>query len=65
MKQVLVKNSIKCLGCGEVLVSKDRHDFVQCGCPNQAFTDGGLAYQRFVAMDLDKLEDLIVWADKK
>ena len=46
-------------------MSEYRHDFVQCGCPNQAFTDGGLTYQRVGAMDLDRVEDLSVWEDKK
>ena len=40
--KVLTHNSVKCLECGEVLVSKSQHHFVSCSCKNQCFTDGGL-----------------------
>ena len=56
--KVLTHNSVKCLECGEVLVSESHHHFVSCGCKNQTFTDGGLAYNRVGAVDLDKVEDL-------
>ena len=48
----------KCFECGEVLVSKSQHHFVMCNCPNEAATDGGLSYQRYMAKDLDKIENL-------
>ena len=56
--KVLTHNSVKCLECGEVLVSESQHHFVSCGCKNQCFTDGGLVYNRVGAVDLDKVEDL-------
>lgn len=56
--KVLTRNSVKCLECGEVLVSKSQHHFVSCRCKNQCFTDGGLIYNRVGASDLDKVEDL-------
>lgn len=56
--QVLTRNAVKCLQCNTVLESKHRHDCVRCSCPNEAATDGGLAYQRISAMDLDLIEDL-------
>ena len=56
--KVLTHNSVKCLECGEVLVSKSQHHFVSCQCKNQCFTDGGLVYNRVGAVDLDKVEDL-------
>ena len=56
--KVLTLNSVKCLECGEVLVSKSQHHFVSCRCKNQCFTDGGLSYNRVGAVDLDKVEDL-------
>ena len=56
--KVLTLNSVKCLECGEVLVSKSQHHFVSCNCKNQCFTDGGLIYNRVGAVDLDKVEDL-------
>lgn len=58
LRKVLTHNSVKCLECGEVLVSKSQHHFVSCRCKNQCFTDGGLIYNRVGASDLDKVEDL-------
>ena len=56
--KVLTHNSVKCLECGEVLVSKSQHHYVQCQCPNETATDGGNAYQRYMGLDLDKVENL-------
>ena len=58
LRKVLTLNSVKCLECGEVLVSKSQHHFVSCSCKNQCFTDGGNAYQRTGAVNLDKIENL-------
>lgn len=55
---LLTRNAVKCLVCGEVLESKHRHHYTQCKCPNQAACDGGLDYQRVLAVDLDKVENL-------
>lgn len=41
----LVKSSIKCNHCGDILVSRHRHDFVMCKC-GKCFLDGGLDCQR-------------------
>ena len=46
IRKVLTLNSVKCLECNEVLVSKSQHHYVQCSCPNQTMTDGGNLYQR-------------------
>ena len=56
--KVLTHNSVKCLECSEVLVSKSQHHFVQCQCPNETACDGGLEYQRTLAVDFDKIENL-------
>mgnify|MGYP004512277837 CR=1 FL=1 len=56
--KVLTHNSVKCLECGEVLISKSQHHFVQCRCPNETATDGGNIYQRYMGRDLDKVENL-------
>ena len=58
LRKVLTLNSVKCLECGEVLVSKSQHHFVMCSCPNETATDGGNSYQRFMGRDLDKVENL-------
>ena len=56
--KLLTKNSVKCLVCNTILESKHRHDFQQCNCSNKAFVDGGLEYQRTLAVDLDLIEIL-------
>ena len=56
--KVLTLNSVRCLVCNEVLVSKSQHHFVQCQCPNETATDGGNVYQRYMGRDLDKVENL-------
>ena len=56
--KVLILNSVRCLVCNEVLVSKSQHHYVQCNCENQTMTDGGNLYQRCGGKDLDKIENL-------
>ena len=56
--KVLTLNSVRCLVCNEVLVSKSQHHFVMCNCSNETATDGGNSYQRFMGRDLDKVENL-------
>lgn len=56
--KVITLNSVRCLVCNEVLVSKSQHHYVQCQCPNGTATDGGLLYQRYMGCDLDKVENL-------
>ena len=56
--KVLTKNSVKCLVCNTILESKYRHNYVKCSCPNQTSCDGGLEYQRTLAVDLNLIEDL-------
>ena len=58
LRKVLTHNSVKCLECGEVLISKSQHHYVQCHCENQTMTDGGNLYQRCGGKDLDKIENL-------
>lgn len=58
IRKVLTLNSVKCLECNEVLVSKSQHHYVQCQCPNETATDGGNTYQRYMGCDLDKVENL-------
>ena len=62
VKQI-VYNSIKCLECNKVIVSRHRHDYVTCECPNKAMVDGGNEYERYGAMDMDKIEFKYIYAD--
>lgn len=61
--KVLTRNAIKCLVCDTVLESKHRHHYNQCQCSNEAATDGGLIYQRFMAKDLDLVENLCEYVE--
>ena len=44
MKKILY-NKIKCKKCGDIIESKNRHDFVTCECGSVA-VDGGNSYLR-------------------
>ena len=62
MRQI-VYNAIKCLECGETIVSYSRHDYNTCGCPNGAMVDGGNDYERYGAIDMEKIETKYIYAD--
>ena len=61
--KVLTRNAIKCLVCNTVLESKHQHHYNQCNCSNEAATDGGLIYQRYMAKDLDLVENLCEYVE--
>ena len=42
---MIVQNAASCNGCGDFIVSKHRHDFVECTCGAIA-VDGGQEYLR-------------------
>ena len=44
---MIIQNAVSCLGCGDFIVSKHRHDFVSCTC-GAISVDGGQAYLRRV-----------------
>jgi hypothetical protein len=44
---MIVQNAVNCLSCGDLIVSKHRHDFVECTCGAIA-VDGGQDYLRRV-----------------
>jgi len=44
---VIIQNAVTCLGCGDFIVSKHRHDFVTCTC-GAISVDGGQSYLRRV-----------------
>ena len=53
---MIVQNAVLCLSCGDKIVSKHRHDFVECTCGAVA-VDGGQEYLRRIgdfgnAMDI-------------
>ena len=44
-KRKIIKNSIECKNCGDIIESKFDHNLVECRC-GACFVDGGHAYQR-------------------
>lgn len=44
---MIVQNAVSCLSCGDLIVSKHRHDFVTCTC-GAISVDGGQEYLRRV-----------------
>lgn len=42
---MIVQNAVICNKCDDFIVSKNRHDFVECKCGN-IFVDGGQEYLR-------------------
>ena len=59
----LVYNSVKCLECGETIVSYSRHDYKTCSCPNEAMVDGGLDYLRYGAANINKIKIIAFYDD--
>ena len=44
---MIVQNAVSCNSCGDMIISKHRHDFVTCSC-GAISVDGGQAYLRRV-----------------
>jgi hypothetical protein len=63
MERQIVYNAIDCLDCGATIVSYHRHDYKECGCRNHAMVDGGYDYLRYGAVDMSKIQSVVVYAD--
>ena len=50
-------NQAKCKKCGDIIRSKNRHDFVTCKC-GAISVDGGSWYAKRVAENLDDIEEM-------
>lgn len=48
-------SAAKCLECGKVIWSENRHDYQVCKCPQGTMIDGGDAYIRCGGIDMTKL----------
>lgn len=59
MKKILC-NKIKCKKCGDIIESKNRHDFVSCKCGSVA-VDGGNSYLKRIGNreDWEELSEFI------
>jgi len=53
---MIVQNAVNCLSCGDLIISKHRHDFVNCTC-GAVWVDGGQDYLRRVG-DFENAVDL-------
>ncbi len=43
-------NAIQCPTCGDIIFSRDRHDFKSCSC-KEIYIDGGFSYRRVGYLD--------------
>lgn len=50
-------NQAKCLRCGDVVRSRNRHDFVSCSCGNLAVDGGSFYAKRLVRDGWDSIEN--------
>ena len=53
----ILRNRCQCRLCGDIIESRERHEFVNCEC-GEIFTDGGTDYIRRGANDLNNIIDL-------
>ena len=44
-RRIVIKNSIQCNLCEDIIESKFRHNYVECSC-GSCFVDGGHDHQR-------------------
>ena len=56
MKKI-IRNRARCLLCGDIIESRNRHDFVTCSC-GALSVDGGLCYIRRAFVNADDYEEL-------
>jgi hypothetical protein len=52
----ILRNSARCLACGDHLESRDQHEGVTCRCGNLT-VDGGTAYRRHVWRNEAEVEE--------
>ena len=55
---MIIQNKVRCRKCGDVIESKNQHDFVSCKC-GAISVDGGRSYLRRLGNDED-IEELSV-----
>lgn len=49
-------NQVKCLSCGDIITSQNRHDFVGCSCKSVAVDGGSWMMRRLFGGKGEKLE---------
>lgn len=63
MSKRIIQNEVQCGSCGDVIFSRNRHDFVTCTCGNIS-VDGGMDYIRRVGGEKGYTE-LSMFMDEK
>lgn len=56
-KYIIIRNIAKCLVCGEIIESLNRHDFRTCKC-GRLSVDGGHEYLKRSFQKMEEWEDL-------
>ena len=59
MSKKIIQNEAQCMKCGDIIVSKHVHDFVQCRC-SAIFVDGGMEYLRRGGEDEDFIDRSLI-----
>lgn len=62
MRRKVIKNSVRCNLCGDIIESTYRHNFVECSC-KACFVDGGHDYQRIGFAEEGCFTNLSVYED--
>ena len=60
----IIVNAAKCLSCGDIIESVDRHNFVKCRCGKLA-VDGGKDYIKRSAEDITNFVEMTVYEEVK
>lgn len=55
----IIENAVKCLECGDRIVSRSVHDFVTCAC-GQVSVDGGRDYRKRVFRSDNWFDDSVL-----
>ena len=63
MMKKIIRNSVQCLKCADIIESKDRHDYVTCSCGNVS-VDGGKDYLRRSFKEMDSWIDLSTYEEE-
>ena len=61
--KAILRNSAKCLNCGDEIVSSSRHDFQECSC-GDVFVDGGEDYLRHGFKNRENYENTSIVVNK-
>jgi hypothetical protein len=60
---MIISNRAQCRLCGDIIESVHRHDFKWCKC-GEIYVDGGKAYIRRGANNLDNIIELSITTDE-